>query len=47
MSFHAEGTYKVEIVEAFASETPAACERLMRRHILGWREWLPPASANA
>lgn len=31
----------LEIVEAFASETPAACERLMRRHILGWREWLP------
>lgn len=29
------------ILEAFAHETPAACERLMRRHILGWREWLP------
>lgn len=29
------------ILEAFALETPASCERLMRRHILGWREWLP------
>lgn len=31
----------LEIVEAFANETPATCKRLMRRHILGWREWLP------
>ena len=30
-----------EIVECFRSQTPAACERLMREHILGWREWLP------
>jgi len=30
-----------EIIEAFAKEAPAACERIMRRHILGWREWLP------
>lgn len=29
------------ILEAFANETPAACERIMRRHILGWRDWLP------
>lgn len=29
------------VLECFASETPAACERLMRRHVLGWREWLP------
>jgi DNA-binding GntR family transcriptional regulator len=29
------------IIECFACEPPAACERLMRRHILGWREWLP------
>ncbi len=31
----------LEIIEGFARETPSACERLMRRHILGWREWLP------
>ena len=29
------------IVEAFRSQSPATCERLMREHILGWREWLP------
>ncbi len=29
------------IVATFANESPAACERLMRSHILGWREWLP------
>jgi DNA-binding GntR family transcriptional regulator len=32
------------IVESFKSQTPAACERLMREHILGWREWLPLSS---
>lgn len=32
------------IVESFRSQAPAACERLMREHILGWREWLPLAS---
>lgn len=30
-----------EIMDSLSGETPAACERLMRRHILGWREWLP------
>ncbi|WP_395737306.1 GntR family transcriptional regulator [Prosthecobacter sp.] len=30
-----------EILESFNTQTPAACERLMREHILGWREWLP------
>jgi len=30
-----------EIVACFAEESPAACERMLRRHILGWREWLP------
>ncbi|WP_395752745.1 GntR family transcriptional regulator [Prosthecobacter sp.] len=29
------------IIESFQSQGPAACERLMREHILGWREWLP------
>lgn len=29
------------IIECFQSQTPAACERLLREHILGWREWLP------
>ncbi len=32
------------IVESFKTQTPAACERLMREHILGWREWLPLSS---
>ena len=30
-----------QIMEGFQSLPPAACERLMRGHILGWREWLP------
>lgn len=30
-----------ELLECFRSQTPAACERKMREHILGWREWLP------
>lgn len=29
------------IIECFKSESPAACERMMRQHLLGWREWLP------
>lgn len=32
------------IVEAFRLQAPAVCERLMREHILGWREWLPLSS---
>lgn len=32
------------IVESFRSLAPAVCERLMREHILGWREWLPLSS---
>ncbi|MBB5035281.1 GntR family transcriptional regulator [Prosthecobacter vanneervenii] len=31
------------IVESFKTQTPSTCERLMREHILGWREWLPLA----
>jgi len=30
-----------EIINCFQFQTPAECERLMREHILGWREWLP------
>ncbi|WP_395729955.1 GntR family transcriptional regulator [Prosthecobacter sp.] len=29
------------IIESFRSQNPSTCERLMREHILGWREWLP------
>lgn len=32
------------IVESFRTQAPAVCERLMREHILGWREWLPLSS---
>ncbi|MDB6005635.1 MAG: hypothetical protein JWR15_2622 [Prosthecobacter sp.] len=32
------------IIESFKTQTPAVCERLMREHILGWREWLPLSS---
>ena len=29
------------LVTAFKTKSPAECERLMRQHILSWREWLP------
>lgn len=30
-----------QIVRCFQTASPVACERMMRQHILGWREWLP------
>ena len=30
-----------KVLTAFQKESAAACERLVREHILGWREWLP------
>jgi len=30
-----------EILQCFQSRSAPACEKLMREHILGWREWLP------
>ena len=30
-----------EIIQCFRTAKPEACERLMRRHIQGWREWMP------
>jgi DNA-binding GntR family transcriptional regulator len=35
------------IVDCFKQQTPAACESLMRKHITGWREWLPTMEAGA
>jgi len=29
------------LLECFRTGSPAVCERKMREHILGWREWLP------
>lgn len=29
------------LVAAFQTKSPIECERLMRQHILSWREWLP------
>ena len=29
------------LLECFRTQSPAVCERKMREHILGWREWLP------
>jgi DNA-binding GntR family transcriptional regulator len=29
------------IVDCFKQQTPDACQALMRKHITGWREWLP------
>jgi len=36
-----------KIVECFKTQSPAECERLIRRHILGWREWLPTTEVEA
>lgn len=29
------------IIDFFLTQSPAACGQELRRHILGWREWLP------
>jgi DNA-binding GntR family transcriptional regulator len=29
------------IIKSFKTDSPAACERLARDHIFGWRQWLP------
>jgi len=34
------------LVAAFKTKSPLECERLMRQHILSWREWLPVLSEN-
>jgi len=31
----------LKFIRVLREETPAAAERMMRQHILGWREWLP------
>jgi DNA-binding GntR family transcriptional regulator len=37
-----------EIFVCFQTRSAAACEKMMREHILGWREWLPEfQSANS
>jgi len=44
---HARGTREEtvgsheELMQAFKTKSPAECERMMRQHIIGWREWLP------
>lgn len=35
------------VVEAFKTKSPTECERLMRQHILSWREWLPTTEVEA
>jgi len=30
-----------ELLECFRTQSPDVCERKVREHILGWREWLP------
>jgi DNA-binding GntR family transcriptional regulator len=34
------------VVQAFKTESSTECERLMRQHILSWREWLPVLPEN-
>jgi DNA-binding GntR family transcriptional regulator len=35
------------LVNAFKTKSPAECERLMRQHIMSWREWLPTTEGEA
>jgi DNA-binding GntR family transcriptional regulator len=35
-----------EIIRCIRNATPDACERLMREHVQGWREWLPFAQTT-
>jgi DNA-binding GntR family transcriptional regulator len=35
------------LIDCFQTQTPAVCERALREHILGWREWLPLHSQEA
>ena len=35
-----------EVLSSFKDQSPAAVERCMRQHILGWREWLPAQSTG-
>ena len=35
-----------DLLNCFRMEAPAACERKMREHVLGWREWLPVIAEN-
>lgn len=30
-----------DLLKCFRTASPAVCERKMREHVLGWREWLP------
>lgn len=34
------------LVHAFKTKPPIECERLMRQHILSWREWLPTTEVD-
>lgn len=36
-----------ELIALLRTQSPAACEGLMRRHILGWHAWLPESPAAA
>jgi DNA-binding GntR family transcriptional regulator len=36
-----------ELIALFRTQSPAACEGLMRRHILGWHAWLPGSPTDA
>ncbi len=35
------------LLECFRTQPPSVCERKMRDHIQGWREWLPVMPTNA
>jgi DNA-binding GntR family transcriptional regulator len=35
-----------KLLECFLTQSPSVCERKMRDHIQGWREWLPVLSEN-
>lgn len=36
----------LEILKCFKTRTPEECEHICRRHIQGWREWLPVSAVE-
>ena len=35
-----------ELIAMFRTQTPAACEQEIRRHVVSWKNWLPVVDAT-
>ena len=36
-----------QLITIIRTQSPAACEAIMRKHILGWRTWLPESAGSS